>query len=79
MLTAQQIYSEQVRHLSLAERLRLAALLLDELQSASASLPNLPTETTQRPRPKRGSGKRDISYMADDFDAPLAEMREYSE
>lgn len=79
MLTAQQVYSEQVRHMPLAERLRLAALLLDELQSASATLPTLATESTPRPRPKRGSGKHDISYMADDFDAPLEEMREYSE
>ncbi|MBC8135863.1 MAG: hypothetical protein H8F28_08270 [Fibrella sp.] len=32
-----------------------------------------------RPRPKRGSGKHDISYMAEDFDAPLDDMKEYSE
>ena len=32
-----------------------------------------------RPRPRRGRGKADISYIAPDFDAPLPEMREYSE
>ena len=62
----------------LAERLRLAALLLDDLQSPPP-LPTTPTEIALRPRPKRGSGKKHIAYMADDFDAPLEEMREYSE
>lgn len=32
-----------------------------------------------RPRPRRGGGKVHISYVAADFDAPLEEMREYSE
>ena len=76
ILTAQQIYSEQVQRLSLAERLRLAALLLDDLQTA---LPPVLSPEPTRPRPKRGSGKHDISYMADDFDAPLDDMKEYSE
>ncbi|MBC8140363.1 MAG: type II toxin-antitoxin system prevent-host-death family antitoxin [Armatimonadetes bacterium] len=78
ILTAQQLYSEQVQYLPLAERFRLAALLLDDLQ-ALPSLPPMPTERAPRPRPVFGSGKNDISYMADDFDAPLEDMREYSE
>ena len=69
-LTAEQLYSEQVQYLPLAERFRLAALLLDDLQA----VPPKPV-----PRPVFGSGKNDIAYMADDFDAPLEEMREYSE
>ena len=75
--TAQEIYQTQVVLLPFAERLRLAALPLDEFKA----LPSLtPSRTeTPRPRPKRGSGKNDISYMAEDFNAPLEEMREYSE
>ncbi|MBC7804785.1 MAG: hypothetical protein H7145_01420 [Akkermansiaceae bacterium] len=76
MLTAQQIYSEQVQRLSFAERLRLTALLLEDLQTA---LPPVVLPDSPRPRPQRGSGKHDISYMADDFDAPLDDMKEYSE
>lgn len=77
-LTAQQVYSEQEQYLPLAERLRLAAMLLDELKSLPL-LPPAPHEPAPRPRPVFGSGRNDITYMADDFDAPLEEMREYSE
>jgi hypothetical protein len=71
MLTAQEIYQNQVLHLPLAERLRLTALLLDDLQGVPSLLPSSLALDTVRPRPKRGSGRNDISYMADDFDAPL--------
>ena len=37
----------------------------------------LAQNTPERPRPQFGSGKADILYMADDFDAPLEEFREY--
>lgn len=30
-----------------------------------------------RPRPQFGSGKNDILYIADDFDAPLEDFKEY--
>ena len=79
-LTAQQVYSEQVQYLPLAERFRLAALLIDELR-ALPSLPPAPAPPEPAPRPRAvfGSGRNDITYMADDFDAPLEDMREYSE
>jgi hypothetical protein len=77
MQTAQELYSNEIRHLPLSERLRLTALLLDDLQTIRLPTPDV--ATAQRPRPKRGSGKADISHMAADFDAPLEEMREYSE
>ena len=30
-----------------------------------------------KPRPLFGGGKNDIAYMADDFDAPLDEFKDY--
>ena len=33
----------------------------------------------EAPRPRFGSAKGMIAHMADDFDAPLEEMKEYSE
>ena len=77
ILTAQELYQTQVSQLPLPERLRLIALLLDDLSVLPAL--TLPTTEQARPRPKRGSAKHDISYMAEDFDAPLEEMREYME
>lgn len=38
-----------------------------------------PAVPEERPRPKRGSAKGLILYMAPDFDAPLEEFREYME
>ena len=32
-----------------------------------------------KPRPQFGSGKADILYMAEDFDAPLDDFKEYME
>lgn len=77
ILTAQELYQTQVRHLPLTERLRLTALLLEELQTLPSVLPEM--KEAPRPRPVFGSGKNDISYMAEDFNVPLEEMREYSE
>ena len=37
-----------------------------------------PAETTP-PRPRFGSGKNAIAFIADDFDAPLEDMKEYME
>lgn len=38
-----------------------------------------PKAPEERPRPKFGSAKGLILYMAPDFDAPLEEFREYME
>jgi len=38
-----------------------------------------PVATEERPRPRFGSAKGLILYMAPDFDAPLEEFREYME
>lgn len=38
-----------------------------------------PKTSEERPRPKFGSAKGLILYMAPDFDAPLEEFREYME
>ncbi len=64
--------------LSAGERLRLAALTLNRLQT-------MPTETTlattlepalaKRPRPTRGRSKIYQHFMAADFDAPLDGIR----
>ena len=34
---------------------------------------------SKKPRPQFGSGKADIVYMAEDFDAPLDDFKEYME
>ncbi len=78
-LSAQEIYQTQVRQLPLPERLRLAALLLDDLQTLPPLASALSAADAAPARPRRGSGKHDISFMADDFDEPLDDMREYSE
>ena len=36
-----------------------------------------PTEKPKELRPGFGSGKDDILYMADDFDAPLEDFKDY--
>jgi hypothetical protein len=40
-------------------------------------LARLQQPVPSRPRPRFGSGKDDILYMAPDFDAPLDDFKEY--
>ena len=77
-MTADEMYEKEVSLLPLPQRLRLAALLLEGFGTPADALPPAAPERP-RPRPRRGSGKGDISYLAPDFDAPLADMREYSQ
>lgn len=42
-----------------------------------AKLVPLPAEEPKPKRPGFGSGKDDILYMADDFDAPLEDFKDY--
>ena len=42
-----------------------------------AKLVPLPETSTQPRRPGYGCGKDDILYMADDFDAPLEDFKDY--
>ena len=42
-----------------------------------AKLVLLPETSTQPRRPGYGCGKDDILYMADDFDAPLEDFKDY--
>lgn len=53
--------------------------VLNHFATASASAPTTDEPTEKRPRPQFGSGKNAILYMADDFDAPLEDMKEYME
>ena len=48
---------------------------------ATASIHGIPESqpATDRPRPTRGKAKNHILYLADDFDAPLEDMKEYME
>ena len=38
---------------------------------------SVPTEVTKPIRPGYGDGKDDILYMADDFDAPVEDFKDY--
>jgi hypothetical protein len=45
----------------------------------SRVLASLTGEKTPRTRPQFGSAKSDILYIAEDFDAPLDDFKEYME
>ena len=50
--------------------------VLNRFSTLSAARPRT---ATRKPHPVFGGGKDDIQFMADDFDAPLEEFRDYSE
>ncbi len=78
MTTALELYQESVASLPAGEQLRLASLILNRLQSVEfiAPVPETPRHPV-RPRRVHGRTKNYPHYMADDFDAPLDDMRKY--
>lgn len=53
--------------------------VLNRFAVASKSTESETPRPIDRPRPKRGKWKHAILFMADDFDAPLEDMKEYME
>jgi len=53
------------------------ALLLGELEQNVVRAPLVDYKPTRTPKPVFGSGKGIFGKMADDFDEPLDEMKEY--
>lgn len=53
--------------------------LLTKKNGKAAELPQSITETKSGVSWKRGSGKHLVLYMADDFAAPLEDLKEYME
>lgn len=53
--------------------------VLNRFATASANGSNASQPAAERPRPTRGKAKDHILYLADDFDAPLEDMKEYME
>lgn len=55
------------------------ARVLNRFGTAPAHASTIDQPTAQRPRPTRGKARHHILYIADDFDAPLEDMKEYME
>jgi hypothetical protein len=55
------------------------AHVLNRFATASGNGSNANQPVVDRPRPTRGKAKNHILYLADDFDAPLEDMKEYME
>lgn len=54
-------------------------VVITENQQPVAKLVSQPVKAAKSPRPAPGLCKGMITYMAPDFDSPLADMKEYME